>query len=191
LNARATRFPFVSRLLHWSMAVMIVTTLFIGAGMAASVSRRYPILLSIHRPLGIAIFVLVLIRLVNRVLHPPPPLPETMPRLQRQAALASHILLYALMFVLPLVGWGMLSAAPYPIVIYGPLHLAPILPQNPLLYAWLRRLHTVLAYLLFATFLVHVAAALLHGLIRRDGVFESMASWRMRTTAPRQPRSAE
>jgi cytochrome b561 len=46
-----------------------------------------------------------------------------------------------------------------------------------MLYASLRQLHTDLAYLLIAVFLVHLGAALLHGLIRRDGVFESMASW--------------
>jgi cytochrome b561 len=80
------------------------------------------------------------------------------------------------MFALPLVGWGMLSAGGYPIVLYGPVELPPILPQSAILYAGLRQLHTVLAYLLFATFLAHVAAALFHGLIRRDGVWESMAT---------------
>jgi cytochrome b561 len=100
--------------------------------------------------------------------------------LQRIAADASHYVLYALMFGLPLVGWAMLSAAPYPIVIFGALHLPPILPENPVLYAGLRRLHAYLAYLMFATFVVHFAAALMHAWIRRDGVFESMASWRRR-----------
>jgi cytochrome b561 len=71
----------------------------------------------------------------------------------------------------------MLSAARYPIVLFGSLRLPPILPHDPMLYASLRQLHTDLAYLLIALFLVHLGAALLHGLIRRDGVFESMASW--------------
>ena len=52
------RFPAASRLLHWLMAPMIVAMLFIGVGMAATVSTRYDLLVSIHRPLGIAIFVL-------------------------------------------------------------------------------------------------------------------------------------
>jgi cytochrome b561 len=56
--------------------------------------------------------------------------------------------------------------------------LPPILPHDLTLYAWLRDLHTDLAYLFFATFLVHFGAALFHGLIRRDGVLGSMASWR-------------
>jgi hypothetical protein len=77
----------------------------------------------------------------------------------------------------------MLSAAPYPIVLYGSLRLPPILPQNPALYASLRQLHTDFAYLLFAVFLAHLGAALLHGLIRRDGVFESMALWGRRRKA--------
>ncbi len=135
-------------------------------------------LVSIHRPLGVAILVLVVIRFVNRRINPPPPLPDTLPPLQRLAAEGSHILLYALMLVMPLVGWGMLSASSYPIVLYGPLQLPPILPHDPTLYVWLRNLHTYLAYLLFATFLAHLGAALFHCLIRRDGVFESMASWR-------------
>ena len=170
------RFPAASRLLHWMMAPMIVAMLFIGVGMAASVSARYDLLVSIHRPLGIAIFVLCVIRIVNRFINPPPELPDTLPSMQRFAAKASHILLYALMLIMPLVGWGMLSAARYPTVLYGPLRLPPILPHDLTLYAWLRDLHTVLAYLLFATFLAHFAAALYHGLIRRDGVFWTMAS---------------
>jgi cytochrome b561 len=172
------RFPAASRLLHWLMAPMIVAMLFIGVGMAASLSPRYELLVSIHRPLGIAIFVLCLVRIVNRFINPPPELPDTVPSLQRFAAKASHIVLYALMFIMPLVGWGMLSAAGYPIVLYGPLRLPPILPHDLTLYAWLCEAHTVLAYLFFATFLAHFGAALFHGLIRRDGVLQSMASWR-------------
>ena len=172
------RFPAVSRLLHWLMAAMIVAMLFIGVGMAASLSPRYELLVSIHRPLGIAILVLCVIRIVNRFINPPPEMPDTVPSLQRFAARASHVVLYALMFIMPLVGWGMLSAARYPIVLYGPLRLPPILPHNLTLYAWLRELHAGFAYLFFATFLAHFAAALFHGLIRRDGMLDSMASWR-------------
>jgi cytochrome b561 len=157
---------------------MIIAMLFIGVGMAASVSPRYDLLVSIHRPLGIAILVLCVARIVNRFINPPPDLPDTVPSLQRFAAKASHIVLYMLMLMLPLVGWGMLSAARDPIVLYGPLRLPQILPHDLTLYAWLRKLHTGLAYLLFATFLAHLGAALYHGVIRRDGLFRSMASYK-------------
>jgi cytochrome b561 len=178
MTPQPARFPLSSRALHWLMAALILVLLFIGVGMAASVSTRYALLVAIHRPLGIAILVLVVVRLINRWLNPPPPLPDSIPPLQRLAAHASHILLYALMLLMPLVGWGMLSAAGYPIVLWGSLQLPPILPQSAALAAGLRQLHTYLGYLLYATFLIHLGAALMHGLIRRDGVFESMASWR-------------
>lgn len=171
----AQRFPAFSRLLHWLMAVMILAMLFIGIGMESSLAD-YHWLLSIHRPLGIAILALVAVRLVNRLVSPPPPLPVGMPSYMRLAAHASHLLLYGLMFAVPLVGWAMLSAARYPIILYGTLQLPPILPQNDMLYAALRGAHTVLALALFAVFLVHLAAALAHGFVFRDGVFGSMAS---------------
>jgi cytochrome b561 len=173
------RFTALSRILHWTMAVMVLAMLFIGIGMVASLTD-YHWLVSIHKPLGIMILILVAIRLVNRLLSPAPPLPEGMPVWQRFAAHASHVVLYALMFALPLVGWGMLSAARYPIVLYGPLELPPILPHDAALYAVLRTAHTVLALLLFATFIAHFGAALMHALIYRDGVFPSMAPWNAR-----------
>ena len=84
------------------------------------------------------------------------------------------------MIALPLVGWGMLSAGHYPIVMYGPLHLPPILPANPALYAVLRQAHTLLAYLLFMTFLAHLGAVLFHTLILRDRLLKRMALWSIR-----------
>jgi cytochrome b561 len=176
--AQHPQFTMFSRILHWTMAVMILAMLFIGVGMVASLSD-YHWLVSIHKPLGILILVLVAIRLVNRLLNPAPSLPEGMPAWQRFVAYTSHVVLYALMFALPLVGWGMLSAARYPIILYGPLQLPPILPHDAM-YAVLRTAHTVLALLLFATFIAHFSAALMHALIYRDGVFASMASWKAR-----------
>jgi cytochrome b561 len=170
------RFTAFSRLLHWTMASMVLAMLFIGIGMVASVTD-YHWLVSIHKPLGILILVLVAVRLMNRLLNPAPPLPRGMPALQRFAAHGSHVVLYVLMFAMPLIGWGMLSAARYPVVLYGPLELPPILPRDIALYSVLRTTHTVLAFLLFATFIAHFAAALMHALIYRDGVFQSMAPW--------------
>jgi cytochrome b561 len=173
--ASPQHFTPLSRLLHWSMAVLILAMLGIGIGMVGSIGD-YHRLVSIHRPLGILILVLVAIRLVNRLLNPAPPLPQTLPSWQRFAAHLVHAAFYALMIALPLIGWGMLSAGQYPIVLYGALHLPPILPHDAMLYAVLRRAHTVLAFLLFFLFLGHMAMALTHALVIRDGVFRSMAA---------------
>ncbi|MGB8356881.1 MAG: cytochrome b/b6 domain-containing protein, partial [Chthoniobacteraceae bacterium] len=110
-----------------------------------------------------------------------PPFPPTMSPRERLAATASEKLLYTLMFALPLVGWGMLSAGHYPIVMVGSLHLPPILPANPTLYWLLRKTHTILAYLLFLTFLGHLSAVLFHTLIIRDRLLDRMALWPTRS----------
>ena len=139
------QFTAFSRFLHWLMAALVLAMLFIGVGMVSSVSERYALLVSIHKPIGIAILILVAIRLVNRLLNPPPPLPAHMPLWQKLAAKMSHWVLYALMFLMPLIGWGMLSAARYPIVLFGSVDLPPILPHDAMLAAQLRHLHTYLA----------------------------------------------
>jgi cytochrome b561 len=173
------QFTAFSRLLHWTMAAMVLTMLCIGVGMVVSLAN-YHLLVSFHRPLGIAILILVVVRFVNRLLNPPPPFPPTMALAERRAATASEFTMYGLMFVLPLVGWGMLSAAHYPIVLYGPLHLPYILPHNPMLYALLRKGHAMLAYLLFLTFIAHFGAILFHTLIVRDGMLNRMVPWNIR-----------
>ena len=167
-------FNLLARVLHWSMALMIIAMLFIGVTMVASLHLR-PMLIDLHRPLGNALGVLVLLRLYNRLRHRPPPLPADLPVWQVMAARASHWMLYALMLAMPLIGWAMLSAGGYPIVLWGGLHLPPIVPHTPALYAALRNAHSLLAYVLFATVLMHVGAALFHLWVRRDGVFQAMA----------------
>jgi cytochrome b561 len=173
------QFAAPSRLLHWLMAAMLLTMLGIGVTMVGSLAN-YHVLVSIHRPLGIAILVLVFVRFVNRLLNRPPPFPATMSQGECVAATASEYTLYGLMFILPLVGWGMLSAARYPIVLYGSLHLPFILPHNVMLYAFLRKAHTILAYLFFFTFIAHFGAILFHTLIVRDGMLKRMAPWTIR-----------
>jgi cytochrome b561 len=181
------QFAAFSRLLHWTMAAMVLTMLCIGVAMVVSLAD-YHVLVSAHRPLGIAILILVVVRFANRQLRPLPPFPATMSRVERLAATASEFAMYGLMFLLPLVGWGMLSAARYPIVLYGPLHLPFILPHNAMLYAVLRTAHTILAYLFFLTFLAHIGAILFHTLIVRDGILKRMAPWNIR---PREAASTD
>jgi cytochrome b561 len=175
-NSPPAQFALLSRILHWLMAAMLLSMLFIGIAMVSSPSA-YHRLVAIHRPLGIAILVLAIARALNRQFTELPPFPETMSSLERRVASASEKLLYALMFALPLVGWSMLSAGGYPIVMCGSFHLPPILPASPQGYAVLRKAHTVLAYTLFLTFLGHLSAILFHTLIVRDGILRRML-WR-------------
>ncbi|MBW9052423.1 cytochrome b [Rhizobium mesosinicum] len=169
-----TRFTTVQRLLHWLMAIGILAMLFMGVGMVSTIGREYVPLLVTHKTLGIVILVLALVRLIVRFLSGAPPLPADLPEPMKLAAHLSHVGLYALMIAMPLIGWAMLSAAAYPIVLFGGVNLPPILPQSDTLHALLWSAHYYLAFAFFALVLTHLAAALFHGLVRRDGVLETM-----------------
>ena len=179
MTTERRQFAVFSRLLHWIMAAMILTMLGIGMSMVASLAN-YHVLVSIHRPLGIGILILVIVRFVNRQLTSLPPFPATMSQAERRAATVTELTMYGLMFVQPLVGWGMLSAARYPIVLYGSVHLPFILPHDALLYWILRQAHTILAYFFFLMILAHFGAILFHMLIVRDGILKRMAPWNVR-----------
>jgi cytochrome b561 len=169
------RFNPLQRLLHWLMAACILGMLFIGVGMASTVTPKYLTLVSIHKPLGIAILALAALRLALRIRYGAPALPDDLPLPMKLAARLSHYAFYILMIGMPLLGWGMLSAAAYPIVLFDGFRLPAILPQSDSLHTLLWTAHFYLAFAFFALILLHVAAALFHALIRHDGVFEAMA----------------
>lgn len=171
------RFTPLQRALHWLMAVCILAMLFIGVGMVSTIRPAYLSLVSIHKPLGIVMLVLTLIHLAVRLTRGAPPLPASMPEPMKLAAHLSHLALYILMIALPLIGWGMLSAAEYPVVVFG-IHLPLILPHSNGLHTLLWNAHRTLAVCVFALIVLHLAAALLHALVRRDGGFQAMAPWR-------------
>ena len=170
------QFALTLRVLHWLMAVLLLAMLFIGVSMVVRMGD-YHWLLALHRPLGILILLLAAARLITRLFTGTPPLPSNMLRPERVVARISEIMLYALFIALPLIGWAMLSAGHYPVVMFGRMTLPPILPAQPELYAILRTTHTVLAYLLFFVFLAHLSAVLFHTLILRDGLLSRMLPW--------------
>lgn len=180
-NRAAVRYALPSRLLHWIMAVMVVIQLLIAAVMMASLAY-YPLLLALHKPLGIVILIFIVIRIVNVLLHRPPPAMSTMGPWERRVAKGSEFLLYGLLLIQPLIGWAMLSAAGDPLSV-GPMRLPPITPEQTSLFGALRVVHSVLAYLLFAAFTAHLCAVLFHTLVLRDGLLSRMALWTKRRAA--------
>jgi len=169
------RFTPLQRALHWLMAVLILSMLFIGVGMVSTITPKYLPLIATHMTLGVAILILALIRLGVRRRYGAPSLPADLPVPMQLAAKSSHYLLYGLMIVMPLLGLTMLSAADYPVVLLGGVRLPRILPPSERLHTLLWGAHHYLAFLFFAVILLHVSAALFHALIRRDGVFAAMS----------------
>ena len=175
MSAIHTRFAAPQRFLHWFMAACIISMLFLGIGMISVVAPKYLILIRIHKWLGLLILLLALSRLTFRIAYGAPALPPDLPSIIRFAATSSQWIFYGLMIAMPLIGWGMLSASSHPVILPGGVHLPPILPVSPLLYAQLREAHYWFALTFFALILMHFAAILFHKLVRNDGIFETMA----------------
>ncbi|OSJ08880.1 cytochrome B [Bradyrhizobium canariense] len=169
------RFALIQRLLHWVMAVCILAMLFIGVGFVSTVTPKFLPLILVHKTLGTTLLVLVLIRLALRLYYRAPLLPAELPITMKVAARLSHLLLYGLMIVMPLLGLGMLWAAAYPVVLYGGIQIPALLPQSDGVHALLRDAHVCLGFAFFALILLHLAAGLFHLLIRRDTVFDTIA----------------
>lgn len=178
-----TSYGRLARWLHWCQAALLMGMLFIGAAMLASFDH-YHVLQAIHRPLGIGVLLLTLVRLGNRLFRrsqiPPPS--ELLPGWERRVAQAAEYLLYFLMLALPLVGWGMLSAGRYPVVLAGNMVLPPILPAHAGLYVLLRAAHTLLAYLLFLAVLAHAGAVLAHTFVWQNSLLRRMLPLRANRT---------
>ncbi|MFF0516790.1 cytochrome b [Streptomyces sp. NPDC004250] len=176
------RFTLISRWLHWVMAALVVAMIFIGAAMVSSLAD-YRLLVSLHKPLGMAVLLLAVIRLVNRFTHRAPPHPRSMGPGERRAALASEYLMYGLMVSQPLVGWAMVSASDTPFTVLG-VRVPPIATANPGVYSALHETHLVLGYALFILFTLHMLAVLVHVFVLRDGLLSRMALWRTSRQEP-------
>lgn len=164
--------------LHWLVAVLILAALPLGLTMTEMpLSPQKLKFYSWHKWLGVTVFLLVLLRLVWRATHRPPPLPASLPAWQRQAASATHWLLYALMLTIPLSGWLMSSAKGFQTVYLGLIPIPDLLAKDEALGEILATVHAVLAYSLMALLTVHVAAAVKHHWVDRDEVLGRMLPW--------------
>jgi len=161
--------------LHWLMALLVFVTFPVGLVMhEMALSPGKLRLLSYHKWLGVTVFILVMVRLLWRASHQPAPLLATMPHWQRVAANAVHVLLYGLLFAIPLSGWLMSSAKGFQTVYLGLLPLPDLIPKDKVLGDALFALHEVLNITLLGLVIVHVAAAIKHQFVDRDGTLARM-----------------
>lgn len=172
--------------LHWAVAALIVIGFVMGQVMTdLAMSPLKLRLYSWHKWLGITVLMLVVLRLIWRLTHRPPA-PPPMPAWQRKAARATHALLYVLMLAIPLSGWLFSSAAGVPTVLYGLWQLPDLVARDETLADRLRFIHVALNNGLLALVLLHVAAAVKHQFIDRDGLMARMgrAAFQTRTKGP-------
>ena len=173
------RYSVVAIVLHWLLALVLLAMFVVGIYMTdLPFSPLRLKLYNWHKWAGISFLALTVLRLLWRATHRPPPLPtvieKNMPSWQTRAYHATHHVMYALFFVVPLVGWAYSSAAGFPIVLFGQLPLPDWLPVNKELAELIKPLHKLLALALMALAGLHIAAAIKHQLVDRDGLLSRM-----------------
>lgn len=168
----------LARTLHWLTVLLVVGQFIIMWSIPSGAAGGAPEvewLWDLHASFGMTILIVTIIRFVNRQVNPPPPYPSDMPRIQVFAANALHLLIYAALVVQPILGWLTLNAYSGPFTFYWLFDVPALTGQDPDLNHQLGRLHGLLATVILVMLAGHVAAALFHGIVKRDGVLSSMA----------------
>ena len=171
------RYTDVAIALHWVIALLVPCGFALGLYMVdLDFSPRKLTLYSYHKWIGVTVFALAVLRIAWRLAHPPPPLPPAVPRWQVAASRAVHFLLYVCLVAGPLSGWLYSSASGVPTVPFGiaALELPDLVSKDRELALTLKFVHMSVVYSLAALVGVHVAAALKHQLIDRDGIIGRM-----------------
>jgi cytochrome b561 len=178
-----TRYSHGAMLLHWIIAALILTNLVLGWRMSFLKGLAQFDMFQLHKSVGITVLVLSVLRLGWRLTHPAPALPTSMNRWERFGAHATHWFFYAMMIGMPLTGWAMVSVSAYniPTLLWhsipwphiGFLHALPV-GAKAKVEATSGSIHLYFAFAGAALIALHVAAALKHQFITKDGVLGRM-----------------
>ena len=184
------RYTATAMLLHWLSALLVLGLLVLGWYMAdLPVSPQRLKLYNWHKWAGVSVLALTLLRLLWRWTHRPPALPAELvgrtPAWQLHLAAATHLALYGLLLVVPLIGWAYSSAAGFSVVWFGVLPLPDLLPKDKALAELVKPWHAVGAFSLCALVVLHLAAALKHQFVDKDGLMRRM--WPAGADAPARP----
>lgn len=169
------RYPAPMIVLHWLLALAILCSFVVGLklwGMPLSPWKFK--LIAWHKWLGMSILALVLLRVVVRLCSAIPALPQHMSAQEQRVAHLGHLALYGLMLAVPLSGWAMTSAYGIPVVYFGLWRIPALLATNPDLAPQLKTLHQLLNAALALSIVGHVAVALKHHFVDRDGLLTRM-----------------
>ena len=170
------RYTLTAIVFHWLIAIMIIGAFTMGLVMTdipgiTPTKLKY---FSWHKWTGVTILALACLRLLWRLGHRPPPYPMAMPSWQKSAAHGLHMLLYVLIIAVPVSGYFYTLSAGIPVVYLGLVKLPVLMDADPALKPVLKEVHFWLNMTLAACVAAHVAAALKHQVVDRDGVMQRM-----------------
>ncbi len=172
------RYNNIAVSLHWLVALLILAAFPLGLYMSDLVLSPTKLkLYSYHKWIGISVLALVVVRLMWRTVTRVPALPNSMKPWEKTAANVMHYVLYLMMLLVPLTGWLMSSAKGFQTVWFGVLPLPDLVGKDKALGELLKDWHENLNYLLLALVVVHVAAAMKHHFVARDGLLTRMMPW--------------
>jgi cytochrome b561 len=166
----------VAKLLHWTVVALLIVQ-FVLAWTMPEIRRdtKPDTLINLHLSFGALILAVALIRLGWRATHAEPSPQDGLPPWQLQSARVTHWLLYLLLFVVPILGWINASYRGFPVIVFGLVELPKLLATRAPGFGWTGDVHGLLAnYAMLALVGLHVAAALYHYFVRRDGVLQRM-----------------
>ena len=165
----------VARLFHWVTALLVFLMIFAGIAMTSEGFRDIRDELFIfHKGTGAILLVLVLLRVAWRLVRPAPPMPDSVPPVQRRLAHWNHVLLYLLLVVMTMSGYVRVVAGGFPIELLDALGIPPLVPENTDLANRMSVLHKFSVYALMSFIGAHIAAASYHAFIAKDGVARRM-----------------
>ncbi len=173
------RYTRVAAWLHWLIGVLLIAEIVFGLALDDIAPRGTPArggVINLHKSFGIVLGLLVVARVAWRIGHARPPWPATMSTRRQRAADLGHLALYATMVVAPLAGYLGSNFSKHGVRFFGTT-LAPWGPDWPAAYSFLVGLHDASTYLLLVLVTGHVAMALEHALVERDGVFARINPW--------------
>jgi cytochrome b561 len=175
------RYDAVAQGLHWLIAVLALAVIALGLAVpeTARGGAARGLVLLLHRSLGIGVLAAMVLRLLWRWRHAPPPLPPHMMAIEKFLAGATHAVLYLLFFGMPLTGYLNSAAAGHPVALFGVVAIPPLLPEDPRLAQIAMALHFAGQWLVYLLVALHSAAALVHHFVRRDEVMVRMLPARL------------
>ncbi len=185
IDTQVVRYNRTAMILHWLVAALIVVNVVSGLRAANADGAHVRPLIDMHKSIGLTVLGLVLLRILWRLSHKPPPLPASYPRVEKLGAHAAHIALYAIILLLPLSGylhdsaWN--GAASHPLILFGFLHFPrmPIIKSfdpatKDTLHAVFGAAHVYIGYVLYGLVALHLAGVLKHHVFDHESEISRM-----------------
>ena len=175
---RPLDYSTASKLIHWTTALLVLFIIpagFIMVNIDEGALQNQ--LFDMHRAFGVVVFFLAVLRVLARRFYGTPAPFEGLTTFERKASVAAHHSLLALLFIMPLLGWLMMSTYRVDVSVFGLFTLPHILPENRKVYDVLSEIHQIGGLLMALILVLHVGAALMHYFIRKDSVLQRMLLW--------------